>query len=142
MLPTSSQKYHGGLQENITVQKWLLEIWKQSGRGVKRRKGRWIWPRYIMRAQKCHNEHLYLVYLIYANKNSLSLLTKFNGEQPGWGVVLFLGRCSNTGCFHYLTWIQAIIFLESKCHVLDFFFFIWGLSTMASWLRASMFYTI
>lgn len=36
-----------------------------------------------MRAQKCHNEHPYLVYLIYANKNSLSLLTKFNGEQPG-----------------------------------------------------------
>lgn len=32
-------------------------------------------------AHKCHNEHLDLVYLIHTNKNSLSLLTKFNGEQ-------------------------------------------------------------
>lgn len=98
---------------------------------------------HYLHAQKCHNEHLYLVCLVYANKNSLSLLTRFSREQPEWGVVLFLGRCGNPGCFHYLTWIWAIVFLASKCHVWDgFFFFIWGLSTLASWLSVGMFYTI
>ena len=35
-----------------------------------------------LHAQKCHNEHLYLVCLVYANKNSLSFLTRFSREQP------------------------------------------------------------